>query len=245
MKSYPQTKKFMLSLVLALGLFAAARAGQDWVMSPEEQDPVPAVPKLAFNANEAKQLLGPGNSTLKGVASFRKQHPPLGSKIYLFPYTAYCEEVVKLYKEYTPKQMEHSIETLMAEAQLKVLTGKGLPPILPKKRIEIDPGFSKIWLGAFTDAQGKFSFKNLKPGRYYLQSMPFQVMRGTTYDVQVGEEVEEIYWSNGEVEVNSYPQWASKSTTMLRQVELVGIVEVKKEGPTEVELNEDWDQFDP
>lgn len=101
-------------------------------------------------------------------------------------------------------------------------------------------------MGAFTDAEGKFTFENLKPGRYYLQSMPFQVHRGVTYDVQVGEDVEELYWSNGEVSVNSYPIWATESTTMVRQIELVGIVEIKQDGQTVVvELNKDWDTFKP
>ncbi len=254
MKRWQRT---LLTLTFALGLFLAAQARPDWVMSVEEQDPVPAVPKTAFSAKEAKGLLGPGTSTITGVASFRfksglfqkkkpQQHPPLGSKIYLFPYTPYCEEVVKLYKKHTPKQMENSIDTLMAAAQLKALTGNGLPEILPKTRIETDPGFAKVWLGEYTDAEGKFTFSNLKPGRYYLQSMPFQVMRGVTYDVQVGEQVEEVYWSNGEVEVNRYPEWATKSTTMVRQVELVGIVEIKQDGQTvTVELDKDWDAFKP
>ena len=250
-------RRLFLGLSLTFGLVLTAQAGPDWVMSPKEQDPIPAVPKSVFNAPEAKELLGPGTSTIKGVASFRfksglfqkkkpQQYPPLGSKIYLFPYTPYCQEVVKLYKKHTPKQMENSIDTLMAAAQLQVLTGSGLPEILPKKRIEVDSKFSKIWLGEYTDAEGHFTFSNLKPGRYYLQSMPFQVMRGVTYDVQVGEQVEEVYWSNGEVEVNRYPEWATESTTMVRQVELVGIVEIKQDGQTVTcELNKDWDGFKP
>ena len=250
-------RRLLFSLVIVLGMLLSAQAGPDWVMSEEDQDPVPVVPKATFNANEAKQLLGAGTCRIQGVASFRfknklfgkktpQQHPPLGSKVYLFPYTPYCQEVVKLYKQHTPKQMENSIEALMMEAQLKALTGDGLPLVLPKKKIEIDPGFSKIWLSAYTDKEGKFSFENLKPGRYYLQSMPFHVMRGVSYDVQVGEQVEEVYWSNGEVEVNRYPQWAQESTTMVRQVELVGIVDLGQDGQlVEVELNRDWDDFKP
>ncbi len=244
-------KRLLLLLAVLCGV---AQAGPDWVMSPEEQDPVPVKPQATFNAAEAKQLLGAGNARLTGVASFRfksglfqkkkpQQYPPVGSKVYLFPYTPYTEEVVKLYKRYTPKKMENSLDTLLAEAQLKALTGSGLPLILPKKRIEVDPFFSKIWLGAYTDANGRFTFENLKPGRYYLQSMTFQVFKGVTYDVQVGENVEEVYWSNGEVETNSFPIWAQKSTTMVRQVELVGLVDVPHEGA--VELDEDWDDFSP
>jgi hypothetical protein len=239
--------------LLACLLTAAAWCRPDFVLTPEEQEVI--YPKGTFSAEIAKQLLGKGRCTLKGVAFDRQksglfekknpqQYPPAGSKIYLFPYTEYCQEVVALFKQYTPTESEHSMETLMAEARLKALTGKGLPELLPTKRVELDPQFSRIWKSATTDKQGRFIFENLKPGRYYLQSIPFMVARGYVYNEQVGEEVMQTYWSNGEVSSESLPIWAQRSSTVFRRIELVKVVEIGQEGEVqEIELDQIWDDF--
>lgn len=243
---------------LVFGLFliasqAVAWAAKDFVMSPDEQEVVH--PKSIFHADEAKQALGPGNCSLRGVAyqtaasGFLEkkkppQYPPKGSKIYLFPYNEYTREVVHLFKENDPPRSEHSMDTLMAEARLKLLTGQGIPEILPVKRVEVDPAFPKIWRSALIGPKGAFAFEGLKPGRYYLQSMTFMVGRNHEYSDQVGEEVQETYWSNGEVSVDSRPIWADKSTTMYHKVELVGVFEVAPGENQSIELNEDWKDFD-
>ena len=56
--------------------------------------------------------------------------------------------------------------------------------------------------------------------------------------------MQETYWSNGEVSVDSRPIWADKSTTMYHKVELVGVFEVAPGENQSIELNEDWKDFD-
>ena len=244
-------KKLFAFLFLLPGL---AWAGKEFVFSPEEQGVVS--PKLTFQADEAKAALGPGDCTLKGEAydrersgflekKKRKQHLPPGAKLYLFAYTPYCQEVVKLFKEYSLRDVPQSLGTLQAAAQLKLLTGSGIPEPLPLKRVEIDPQFSKIWRSALIDAQGRFVFEHLKPGRYYIQSPTFMVARDFTYNDQVGEQVEQTFWSNGMVTDQVTPIWATKSTTMYHRVELVTVAELTRPGETvEIELKEDWHDFD-
>ena len=247
--------KLAKALLVFFGLLPSlAWAGKDFVFTPEEQEVV--YPKLPFNAVVAKERLGPGDCTLRGEAYDRqgsgllqkkkpKEHMPAGSKIYLFPYTEYCQEVVHLFKEHSVRDTEKSLKTLQAEAQLKAVVGHGIPEPLPVKRVEVDPQFSKIWRSALVDERGHFVFERLKPGRYYLQSPTFMVARDHTYSEQVGEMVQHTYWSNGMVTSNNIPQWASRSATMYHRVELVTVVELSRPGETlEIDLNEDWHDFD-
>ena len=63
--------------------------------------------------------------------------------------------------------------------------------------------------------------------------------RHYVFDTQVGEEIEETHWSNGEVSTNSTPIWVSDSQTTYRKVELAQIVEVENDGQVvEVEMNQ-------
>lgn len=238
--------------ILLLCLAGVAWAAPDFVMSPEQQEVIhPTVP---FNPQEARQALEPGSCSLRGTAYERAasgflqpskppQYPPVGSKIYLFPYTAYTREVVQLFKRYEPVKTEHSLETLLAEAKLKALTGRGIPEVLPVKRVEVDPEFPRIWRAAIVGEKGRFAFEGLKPGRYYLQSMTFMVGHPVTWQDDVGEEVQETYWSNGEVSVDRRPIWAEKSTTMYHKVELVAVVELAPGENQSIQLNEDWQDF--
>lgn len=237
-------------IVFALSFIASAWAKPDFVMTPEEQEVV--YPKATFDETLTKQMLEPGTAVIQGQAFNRqksgvlskkngKQVPAVGTTIYLFPYTEYCAEVVALLKKYQPVEQEHSMETLQAEAQLRALTGEGLPEILPAKRVELDGKFPKIWRKtATTDKEGNFVFEDLKPGQYFLQSQHFMVSRYYRYDEQVGENVTESYWSNGEVTRDSEPIYESRSSEVFRKIQLTKVVSVPNDGATVVvELNKE------
>ncbi|MBN9420083.1 MAG: hypothetical protein J0I12_31835 [Candidatus Eremiobacteraeota bacterium] len=239
--------------ILAVCLAGAAWGAKDYVMRPEEQEVI--YPKLTFNPEESRQALAQGTCSLRGSAFERAsrgflqadkphQYPPQGSKIYLFPYTPYTREVVHLFKEYDPVRTEKSTETLMAEAELKSLTGRGIPEILPRKRPDVHPEFPKIWKSAKVGPKGQFAFEGLKPGRYYLQSMTYMVGRDISGHRQVGEETQETYWSTGDTTYETRPIWAEKSTTMYHKVELVAVVDLTAGENRSIELDEDWKNFD-
>ena len=248
MTGYPHRTLALLTLILILG-GGPAQAAPDFVFSPEEQKVT--YPKATFDPDLHKALLAPGTASIVGVAYDQqkskllekkkpKQHLPEGTKIYLFPYTPYTKEVVQLFKKHEPVEEEHTMDVLMAEAQLRLVTGEGLPELLPKTRVETDPQFAKIWKAtSVVGKEGKFVFEGLQPGVYYLQSTPIMTARHYVYDVQVGEEVQEIWYKGVEVGTSSTPIWASDSQTTYRKVELAKIVEVKQDGQVvEVELNE-------
>ena len=253
MMKYPN----WLALVSLMALFCVGPllAKPDFVLDPKEQEVV--TPQNTFSAKEAKEALGKGTCTIKGVAYNRqksgflqkkheKQYLPKGGKIYLFPYTSYTQEVVKFFKKYNPTEVEYSMATLQAETTLRAFTGEGIPQLLPLKRMELDPQFPKIWKGAYVGKEGQFTFENLKPGTYYLQSTKYTVARHHKWDEQVGEDVEELYWSDGSVSTNSYPVWVTREDTTYRAVVLVKIVDLKEDGQVqEIELNQDWNDFKP
>lgn len=235
----------LLSLVLTVGAWAKG----EMVMDPSEQ--VPVYPKNTFDAELAKQLLEPGTGGIKGSAYFRlkggllekkkaKQFLGAGSKVYLFPATAYCEEVVKLFKKHELPPQEKSMRTIQAERELIALTGKGLPG-LPKKKVMCDPEFSKIWKTAvIQDNQGTFTFEHLKPGKYYLQTQPFLVSRWFQYQEQVGENRWETQWSNGATTTSVEPVYETGSGTWYKEVTVGKMITIGKDGDVvEVEVNED------
>ena len=241
-------KRFGLILMFS----SLAWAGKDFVLTPEEQGTV--TPSLSFDANLAKQSLGPGDCKLRGVAYeqqasgfLQKAKPkhviPDRSTIYLFPYTPYCQEVVKLFRQYSVPPVEKSMDEVMLEARGKLM-GISFPEFLPLMRVEVDPVFSKIWRKTTTDAQGLFVFDHLKPSRYYLQSPTFMVARNEHWREKVGEDIQETWWSNGEVTTDSSPIYENRQSMVLHRVELVGVFELSQPGQTlDIELNEDWNDF--
>ncbi|MBS2037277.1 carboxypeptidase regulatory-like domain-containing protein [bacterium] len=232
-------------LILVLMLSGLGWAAKDYVFTPEEQGVV--TPQLAFDPDQAKQALGPGTCSLKGVAfeerSGSKRPIPTDSTIYLFPYTPYCQEVVKLFREYSVPPLEKSMDEVMLESQCQAM-GVKLPEFLPVKRVEVDPRFPKIWRKTKTDKAGNFVFDHLKPGRYYLQSPTFMVAKNEHWKEKVGEDVQEYWWSDGVVTTDYTPVYENRQTMVLHQVELVGVFELNQEGEVrQIELNEDWHDF--
>ncbi len=132
-------------------------------------------PQVFFNKNVAEELLAEGKSTIEGVAFTReKKNVPLtlgmakakmGKKhtarpntvIMLFPVTDYFTEFYNLRKKMENKKTQ----VLMSEEAFSF-------------RRE-----------AYTDNYGRFKFENLKPGKYYLETIIDFTLQGS-YKEQVG-----------------------------------------------------------
>lgn len=238
------------SVLLLLTLTISTQARDNYVWSPEEQEPVH--PKARFDAAASRAQLEPGSCTLKGVAYVQgkkkdrlksnKAKRPLayGTTIYLFPYTDYCEEVVAMLRENQVVQPEKSARTMQAEAELRALTGKGIPEILPRKRVEYDPIWPTILRSTTTiDDQGSFIFDNVKPGRYYVQSQNVKVERLVEYGEKTGELVTTTTYQDGREDQQVEDITTSAYANMYRDATLEMMVEVKDGAPTVIELHQE------
>lgn len=135
----------------------------------------PRTPKTVFNEAEAKEALAIGGVEVKSVlvscygrGLFCKDGsvPITSTKVFLFPYTAYTQEVVEM-----QNQLIEDIKRNSNYAKVKV---------------NMDDKFHKYMLVAKTDEYGRYSFKEMKPGKYYIVSDNVTGNRGVnvvTYDV--------------------------------------------------------------
>ena len=110
-------------------------------------------PETAFDATEAKALLEPGKSTVKGV-SYYAPKAKLGirninkstwkmnvhEEVFLYPMTKHLEEWTKMRK--------------------KITYGKRI--------YKLSNECMKYYKSVFIDEYGKFEIKNIKPGKYWV-----------------------------------------------------------------------------
>ncbi len=132
--------------------------------------------KVAFDPAEAEALLAPGTGTIKGIAYTRTKNGfgITGSKttivnetVYLFPFTRHLAE---WYKQNS-----------------KVFKNKNKQYILSDECLKYN-------LHTTTDAYGSFEFKNLKPGKYLLQTKYYRSSKSwdRDYDEILMDKVVEI-----------------------------------------------------
>jgi hypothetical protein len=110
-------------------------------------------PETAFDATEAKALLEPGKSSIKGIAYYApkskmgipnvnrstwKMHTK--EEVFLYPMTKHLEEWKKMRK--------------------KITYGKRI--------YQLSDECMKYYKSTFTDEYGKFEIKNIKPGKYWV-----------------------------------------------------------------------------
>jgi hypothetical protein len=127
-------------LVLAIALSASLAEAS------AQKKPVFVLPTTSFNKQETQAMLDSGTSTIKGVVGKKAKNPDntfLGIVVELFPCTPYFDEWYSLRKK----------------------DKKG-------KRVAVmsDEAYSYRILAKASDEDGSFEYKNLKPGRYYLQT---------------------------------------------------------------------------
>lgn len=127
-------------------------------------------PQVFFDKKEASNLLAEGKSTIEGVAFTRKknmygfkpllaekQYAKEGTVVMLFPCSTYFDEWYRLRNKYENK----TTAVFMSQEAFEY-------------RLE-----------AKTDAYGRFKFTNIKPGKYYLETIIDFTAVGS-YDEQVG-----------------------------------------------------------
>jgi hypothetical protein len=120
-------------------------------------------PQSFFDKTLAQNMLAVGTSTIEGAASTKqftdkpKQFAPEGTLVTLYPLTPYFEEFIKLRKRKENK----------------------------KTSVYISDEAYKYRLETKTDANGRFTFVKLKPGKYFLECIvPF--IATYTYQQQTG-----------------------------------------------------------
>lgn len=107
----------------------------------------PVFPASTFNRTEADNMLNNGTSSVRGVVAKKKRNPDntyLGIVVTLFPCTSYFNEWYDLQKN---NRKEKRLAMMSPEA------------------------YSFRVLAKASDKDGTFEFRNLKPGKYYLQTM--------------------------------------------------------------------------
>lgn len=119
----------------------------------------PRAPKTAFDETLAKNALAKGNVEIKsvlvncygrGIGCIEGSVPVPNTKVHLFPYTPYVQESI--------------------EMQAKLRKDMKRDPRAAKIELHFDPRLLKYSMVATTDEYGRYTFKNLKPGKYYLLS---------------------------------------------------------------------------
>ena len=153
------------------GTAAAAREAADESSDPSRTTLPTAIPKVnllepksRFDAAAAREALKPGNAVIRGQACGGMNGAlAYASSVVLLPATPYLEELLDLEKK----------------------AKSGRDSIVP------EPEALSTRMVAKADAEGRFQFSRMKPGRYYLTTTIAGLFGGTR-DVQVGR-VEDAY----------------------------------------------------
>jgi len=236
----PLMREFLLCLVL--GVLSSLGWAEDSVWDARDQAVVR--PEAHFDKEMTRRLLTPGPSLLSGTAVFdgdsdSPQFLPVGTTIYLFPYTEYCKQAVALYRKHNLPPQQKSLETLRSEAQYKALTGRDMPGPLPKVRVETDPEFALAYRTTeIVDERGSFAFQGIQPGEYYVQTSPITVSRPFSRSVTVGQREQTTVWSNGTVTQTSDPLTRTEHGDWYLVIDLEAEVTVPERGATGIKLRE-------
>ncbi|WP_443947498.1 carboxypeptidase-like regulatory domain-containing protein [Pedobacter sp. AW1-32] len=153
---------FLTAAILALS-FSSVRAQY---VEPEEKEKVTNLfPEVPFDSLGAKKMLARGTGTISGVAFTKPKtklgyKAPLASRIYankikivLLPVTPYFEAWYKLRDDKENKRK--------------------------KIFVYMTPQAFKYRLEAITNSNGKFTFPEMKPGKYFLQGFLGWTSSGT------------------------------------------------------------------
>ena len=110
-----------------------------------QERPKPVFPSAVFDKEQAARMLNSGTAIINGVVAKKKKNPNntfLDIIVTLFPYTNYFDEWYNLQKK----------------------NGKTMAMMSPE-------AYSYRILTKALDEDGTFEFRNLKPGKYYLQTI--------------------------------------------------------------------------
>jgi hypothetical protein len=168
------TKKtsWKISWILIASFFAYTQSTQAQYVEPEEKDKITTLyPEASFDSTAAKAALALGKGKITGVA-YTKPRTKLGYKaplankikankvtIMLFPVTPYLESWLALRKK--KENLKKKVYVYMSNEAYRF-------------RLE-----------AITNSEGKFTFPDMKPGKYFLTAV-IDWTTGTTYDSYTG-----------------------------------------------------------
>ena len=145
--------RYILSLVIIITTATSLHAQYK---EPEEKDKVDiSYPQAAFDSLLAKKMLAKGTATIKGVA-FTKQKNNMGFKPLLGP-RIYANQIKIVLLPVTP----------YFEAWYKLRDEK--ENFKKRRYVYLSNDAYKYRLEAITNSNGKFTFPDMKPGRYFLQ----------------------------------------------------------------------------
>ncbi|WP_277017201.1 carboxypeptidase-like regulatory domain-containing protein [Flavobacterium lindanitolerans] len=190
--------KFLCSVVFMLCLNQNIQA--QYVEKEEEEKITTLYPEVVFDSIQAKKALALGKGKITGVAFTRPifSQPRIYAgniKIVLFPVTPYFEAWYKLRK---------------SKENLKKRRYVYMSDVAYKYRLE-----------AITNSAGKFTFPDMKPGKYFLQGFMSWSSTGS-YDQLTGTS----YGSYG-TQANHYEK---KYYTVDHNERLEEFVEIKEDG---------------
>lgn len=193
--------------VLVLCILSANRVHAQQYVEPEEKDKITSLyPQVSFDSLQAKRMLARGTATIKGVA-FTKPRTSLGYKAPLAP-RIYANQIKVVLLPVTP----------YFEAWYKLRDDKENF----KKRIYVylSKDAYRYRLEAITNSEGKFTFPEMKPGKYFLQGfLPYN--HNGTYNEYTGSAY------NGYGRTDYYQQ---KSYSVAHEDRIEEFVEVKQDG---------------
>lgn len=175
MKSLTRSGLVALALINLVSFGHKVYADEVDLADKRAQMYAPRNPKIVFNETEAKKALEKGEVEIKSVliscygrGLFCKDgaEPIKSTRVFLWPYTAYAQELIDM------------------QNQLAADTKRN--PKFEKVVINMDDKYFKYMLVAKTDEYGRYSFKGMKPGKYYIVSDNVVGNRGVnvvSYDV--------------------------------------------------------------
>ncbi|PKO46602.1 MAG: hypothetical protein CVU31_09825 [Betaproteobacteria bacterium HGW-Betaproteobacteria-4] len=153
--------KFGLMLCASLAISACATLAGDPVDRADRKAKAlaPRAPQTSFDEAQAKAALKPGNVEIKSVlvscygraiGCMQGSIPVVDTNVYLYPYTPYLEEYLAMQKKLNADIKRHRDYSSV--------------------KITISPKLTEYRRTARSDEFGRYSFKNVKPGKYYIAS---------------------------------------------------------------------------
>ncbi len=149
----------LLSVLLGLASCAAIEGDRVDRADRSAKNNEPREPKSVFNEAQAKEALKPGNVEIKsvlvhcygqGIGCIKGSLAVENTGVWLYPYTEYLQEYLNMSKKLAYEKSHRT----------------GLNDV----KIIVDPRLKSYVLSTKTDKYGRYSFKNIKPGKYYIES---------------------------------------------------------------------------